>query len=299
LDGWRGSGYNDAARDSKGWAMTYHIPFSSLGLSGPPAQGTVWGLAMQVHDRDDAAGTAIADTVWPTGLNTVSPSSWGQLRYGAAAYTPSTTVQTGSATIRQALNGASVPDGAVGGYSNCGSAAAATNYFPTWGSLNYNGNTDFNVQNEADVSDWPCYSKYFVTFPLNQIPAGKTIVSAQFILHQFGNSGNPDTSWIQIYTVDQPWSPVSLTWNNAPLASENVSQAQVPGLSTMPPWPGTARSFDLSYAVAQAAAAGQSQLMLAVYSPDTNYGSGKYFVSSETGDWNAEGRPTLQVAWGN
>jgi hypothetical protein len=36
-----------------------------------------------------------------------------------------------------------------------------------------------------------------------------------------------------------------------------------------------------------------------LYSADDDYNSGKYFVSSDTGDWNATGRPTLQVVWGN
>jgi hypothetical protein len=296
--GWRGDQGPNSGVDAKGWVITYHIPYSSLGLAGPPPQGSTWGLGLQLHNRDDSSGTPIADQVWPSGLASTNPSTWGQLGFGLPSFTAPGIAQSGSTSIAQGLNGASVPDGAVGGYTNCGAAAASVNYFPTWGSLNYNGNTDFNVQNESDVSDFPCFSKYYVTFPLASIPAGKTILNAQLVLHQFGNSGNPDTSLLQVYTVDQPWSPATLTWNNAPLARENVSQALVGPLSSTPPWPGVARQFDLSYAVAQAYAAHQSTLMLAVYSPDSNYGSGKYFVSSETGDWNAAGRPTLQVSWG-
>jgi hypothetical protein len=296
--GWRGDTGPNSGVDAKGWVVTYHIPYSSLGLTGPPAQNTIWGLGMQVHNRDDAAGTAIADQVWPSGLNATNPTSWGQLNFGLPGYTPPAIQQTGSTTIAHMLNGANVPDGAVGGYADCGGAAASVNYFPTWGSLNYNGKGDFNVQNESDVSDWPCFSKYYITFPLSSVPAGKTILGAQLILHQFGNSETPDTSLDQVYSVDQAWSPATITWNNAPLARENVSQAPVGPLSSTPPWPGVARQFDLSYAVAQAYAAGQSSLMLAIYSPDTNYDSGKYFVSSETGDWNAAGRPTLLITWG-
>jgi hypothetical protein len=295
---WRGNQGPNLGTDAKGWATEYHIPYSSLGLSGPPAQGSVWGLGLQVHNRDDSAGTPIADQVWPTGMNATSPASWGQIKFGLPTYNAPAIAQTGSTSIAKGLGGASVPDSGVGGYSNCGSAAAAGNYFPTWGILNYNGNTDFNVQNESDVSDFPCFSKYYVTFPLSSVPAGKSILTAQLILHQFGNSETPDTSLLEVYTVDQAWSPAAITWNNAPLARENVSRAFVGPLSTVPPWPGVARQFDLSYAVAQAYAAGQSSLMLAIYSPDTNYDSGKYFVSSETGDWNAAGRPTLQITWG-
>ena len=48
--------------------------------------------------------------------------------------------------------------------------------------------------------------------------------------------------------------------------------------------------------VAEAYAAGKSA-NVALYSTDSEYHSGKYFVSSDTGDWNAEGRPTLMVRW--
>jgi hypothetical protein len=54
----------------------------------------------------------------------------------------------------------------------------------------------------------------------------------------------------------------------------------------------------VSGAVAQAYSAGQP-LRLVLYSADDNYHSGKYFVSSDTDDWNAVGRPTLVVQWGN
>ena len=37
---------------------------------------------------------------------------------------------------------------------------------------------------------------------------------------------------------------------------------------------------------------------LALYEADWAYHSGKYFYASDTGDWNAEGRPTLTVTWG-
>jgi hypothetical protein len=50
--------------------------------------------------------------------------------------------------------------------------------------------------------------------------------------------------------------------------------------------------------VAQAYGKGQP-LRLAMYSADSDYHSGKYFTSSETGDWNAEGRPLLTVVWGS
>jgi len=40
-------------------------------------------------------------------------------------------------------------------------------------------------------------------------------------------------------------------------------------------------------------------LRLILYSADSAYHSGKYFVASDTGDWNLEGRPRLDVQWGD
>jgi hypothetical protein len=82
---------------------------------------------------------------------------------------------------------------------------------------------------------------------------------------------------------------------------ENVSRAwadPVTGCGTPSvPWPCFARTWDVSYAVAQAYAAGKP-LRLALYEADSHYHSGKYFTSSNTEDWNAAGRPTLTVTWG-
>jgi hypothetical protein len=40
-------------------------------------------------------------------------------------------------------------------------------------------------------------------------------------------------------------------------------------------------------------------LRLVLYAADGAYHSGKYFTASETGDWNAIGRPTLEVVLGD
>lgn len=81
---------------------------------------------------------------------------------------------------------------------------------------------------------------------------------------------------------------------------ENVSQSWVapippPGFSG---WPGEAYSWDVSLAAAQAYAANQP-LRLAFYEADSAYHSGKYFTSSDAEDWDAEGRPTLLITYGN
>jgi len=69
-------------------------------------------------------------------------------------------------------------------------------------------------------------------------------------------------------------------------------------ISTFPGWPGVARTWDVSGAVADAYQSDQP-LQLALYSTDSSYHSGKYFVSSDEEEWNAEARPTLEVVWGD
>ena len=63
-------------------------------------------------------------------------------------------------------------------------------------------------------------------------------------------------------------------------------------------WPGVERHWDLSGAVAEAYAAGKP-LRLVLYEADMAYHSGKYFATSDTGEWNAQGRPKLKVTWGD
>jgi hypothetical protein len=296
--GWRGDAPNNDV-DDRGWAMEFHIPFSSLGLAGAPAQGTIWGLALAVHDRDGAADTAIPDQTWPETANMTQTNTWGQLAFGLPAYTPASSTSGRIVTIRQGLNGAIVMDAPVGGGTDCG---ANLDYWTQWGPKNYAGVDRFNVQNQDDESDWPCFSKYYVTFPLSSLPAGKVVVTATLTLHQFGNAGEgwtppPISSYIQVLTTDQDWTESTLTWNNAPLARENIAGTWVDPLDSLPPWPGVARHWDIGRAVAEAYAAGQP-LRLVLYSADGAYHSGRYFSASEVGDWDAEGRPTLSIMWG-
>jgi hypothetical protein len=298
--GWRGD-YPNNNIDDKGWAMTYHIPFTSLGLSGAPADQTIWHMALQTHNRDSAAGPAFADKVWPDALNLNSPATWGNIAFGVPVYTPPGAPQTGAATIRNLLNGASVSDAGVGGGMNCG---AGTDYWNNWGDTNesfYNTDrSDFNVQNESDISDYPCFSKTYMVFPMTAIPPGKVILSARLTLHQFGNSQPPDAkpSFIQIMSAQSTWDEKTITWNNAPQVISNVGGGWVDPLPGFPGWPGVVRTLDVSLGAANAYAAG-GPLSLVLYSADDAYHSGKYFVSSNTGDWNAVGRPTLDVTWGN
>ena len=295
--GWRGDAPNTSGPggEDRGWTITFHLPFSSVGLQGPPPAGTVWHLGLVVHDKDSAALPAVSDTFWPETLVRDQPTTWGLLAFGLRSYpavNPPPSAQT--FTIRHKLNGAVSTDAMVGGGSTCGTG----DYFNAWGSLNYAGATTLVVQNQSDVADWPCFSKAYLEFPLSGLPRGKMLVSATLILYQFGGSdpSQAQRSLIQVLTLNEPWSEASITWNNAPLAVENVSQSWVdPIPASGVPWPGVARSWNVSWAVSQAYEAGQAALRLGLYEADAAYHSGKYFTSADTGDWNEIGRPTLQI----
>lgn len=294
--GWRGERLNDDG-DDRGWAMTLRVPFSSLGLSGPPAAGARWRMALALHDRDDAAGAPIAAQTWPPAANLDLPGTWGSLAFGTPAHTPPQVSGRQAFTLRQGLAGAAVPDAAVGGGSTCG---AGLDFWGEWGdSTRDAGRADFNVQNQSDIADWPCFAKYFVTFPLDQLPRGRAVLSATLVLHQFGNAepSQAKPSLIQALVVGDGWDEETLSWNSAPLARENVGSGWVAPLSATAPWPGVRREIDVTRGLVQAYAAGEP-LRLALYSADSDYHSGKYFVTSDTGDWNAVARPTLIVSLG-
>ena len=291
---WRGDAPNNTVED-RGWNITFTIPFSSLGVSGPPLSGTVWRLGMLVHDKDFQNQIALSDKFWPETFNRDQPSSWGEITFGLRSIQtplPPPSVQT--YTIRHRLNGAAVVDAMVGGGSVCGEGM---DFFSQWGDANYAGSSHLVTQNQGDVADWPCFSKIYINFPLDILPPGKMVVSATMTLYQFGNSdpSNAQPSLVQVLTVGDDWNESTITWNNAPLAQENVSQTWVDPLTSTIPWPGAARSWDMTWAVLQAYTASQPRLRLALYEADGAYHSGKYFTSSDTGDWNEAGRPTLVV----
>jgi hypothetical protein len=298
--GWRGDEPNNNG-DDRGWSLRYTIPFSALGVNEPPAPGTVWGMGLVVHDRDDRGGPPLPDQAWPPTLVPTRPTTWGQLFFGMPAYTPPLATPEGTVMVRHGLNGATVTDADVGGSSTCGDAAAP-DFFPTWGNLNYAGRQWLNVQNVGDVADWPCFSRYYVTFPLHDLPSGAAIISATLALHQFGNAGHgldpgPQPSLIQVFTVGQDWNESTLTWNSAPLALENVAAAWVDPFEDPLPPAGVSRQWDVSRAVAEAFVAGQP-LRLALYSADYALHGGKYFRTSDFEEYGQKDRPTLIVTWG-
>ena len=299
--GWRGHGFNGGGAEDAGWSMTYHIPFSSLKVSAP-AQGTVWKLGVRIHNRDDAANTRIPDTWWPQVAGSTNPSSWGLLHFGVPVYQAPKPGSTIVYSVRNKLNNQVVTDGMVGGALGCGSFLGdINNRWKLWGSQSYPGAIHVNIMNEADISDWDCFSKFYVTFPLSALPKGKAMVNAKITLYEYANAGvqgQPNPSYIQVGVINQGWNPATLSWNSAPLLHENLNSILVPTKSKpVIPWPGLAITWDVSRAVAQAYAAGQP-LWLVLYDTDNQYNSGKYFTSSSVGDWDATGRPTLKVTLG-
>ncbi|MDW8214950.1 MAG: hypothetical protein RMJ55_15440 [Roseiflexaceae bacterium] len=88
LPGWRGNALNDNSDSDRGWAMEFTIPFSSLGLSSAPPDGTSWRMAVVVHDRDTRAGPPIGDQFWPPQGLLDAPGCWGFLSFGLPVYQP-------------------------------------------------------------------------------------------------------------------------------------------------------------------------------------------------------------------
>ena len=297
--GWRGNAPNDNIED-RGWVITFHIPFSSLGLSGPPPAGTVWRLGVQIHDKDLGTQPAVAGAAWPEAFTRDQPATWGQLAFGSRV-NPTNAIPPSARTytIRHKYNGMSVKDAMVGGGATCGSGLV--NIFAQWGATNYAQSTTLVTQNQSDVADWPCFSKVYVDFPLDSLPPDRAVVGAMLTVYQFGGSDPTaaQRSLVQVMTVADPWDESAITWNSAPLAAENVGEAWVDPILSMLPWPGAARTWNITWAVSQAYESGQPVLRLVLYEADAAYHSGKYFTSSDTGDWNEIGRPTLQVTLGD
>lgn len=157
----------------------------------------------------------------------------------------------------------------------------------------------FNVQNVEAISEWPCFSKAFVTFPLTSVPSDKTVISATLTLYHSGNPGPaPEPAFVQVHTVGDDWNENTVTWNNAPLARENLGGVSIPSVQTAPSYPGIPYTWDVSRAVAEAYSANQP-VRLALYSSHGPFHGGRYFHSSDVEDYNAQGRPTLVVAWGS
>ncbi len=301
--GWRGTAMNDPD-DDRGWNIAFKIPFSSLGISQQPQENTIWRLAITGHDRDYLEGDLVPSQNWPAAFNPDQATNWGNISFGLL---PGGTIagnSQGSIIIREGLNGITVPDASPGGFTVCGEQL---NFWTEWGEKIYTPTDNYtaNIQNQRDIADWPCYSKYFLAFPISSIPANTTILSAKLKLHLYGNSGKwddpvfqPYRSLIQVSRSGGGWNENSLNWNNAPGLLENISQTWVEPIVTFSGWPGVPYEWDVATALRKAILNNEETLYLALYSADGAYHSGKYFSTSEADDWNAVARPTLIINYG-
>jgi hypothetical protein len=286
---WRGLSPNDNGND-KGWFATFVIPFSSLDLDGSPTKGKAGRLGVIVHDRDDASGTPIPDKSWPEEMQPDNPATWGEMAFGMRHYVRPALYPSHAVTIRHGLDGATVTDAHVGGHGNCGSGL---DHWSEWGAANYAGYSQITIQNQWDISDYPCFSKYYVTFPLESLPPDLVILSATLTLNLIGNAGGgewglPPDSYIQVLSIGKTWDESFITWNNAPLATENHGGTWVQPVQTGSAGP---YQWDVALPVAEAYRTGQP-LRLALYSADGERHTGKYFWSSDAG---SEVRPMLTI----
>lgn len=280
-----------------GWWSYIHLPWSALGLAGPPSEGTVWGLGAILYDRDDLppAG-AVEPQTWPENLDPNRPATWAEMHFGLATFAPPQAVVEGTTAIRRGLGQSSVEDSWVGGGGNCTGGHEGDPEHDNYG-------TDGNlfVENQELIADFPCFSKSFLRFHLDPVPAGKVVISATLSLYHWSNArwdlAQPSLIWL--LTVDEDWEENTVTWNNAPMAQENLSATWVDVITPAnnPGWPGVRYDWDATKAVAEAYAAGEP-VNIAMYTADTNFHSSKYLTSSDTGDWNEAGRPVLTVMWG-
>ena len=282
---------------SFGWWTFLHLPWEALGQTEAPAPGTVLGLGVILYDRDDRppAG-AVAPQTWPENLDPDRPDTWAEMHLGMSGYMSPAAVEEGTTVIRRGLEQSVVEDSWIGGGGNCTGGHEGDPEHD-----NYGTDTDLFVENQERIADFPCFSKSFLRFYLDPVPEDKVIISATLSLHHWSNArwdlAQPSLIWL--LTVDGDWEEHTLTWNNAPLARENLSTTWVDVITpdNNPGWPGVRYDWDATQAVAEAYAAG-GPVNIAMYTADTNIHSSKYLTSSDTGDWNEEGRPKLTVVWG-
>lgn len=182
----------------------------------------------------------------------------------------------------------------MGGGGTCGSGHEGGT------ETNHGDDASLYLGSEIQPTHFPCFNKSYLRFSLGSIPPGKVILSATLTLHHWGGASfdpfyTPSFVWLS--SVIDPWNELTIHWNNAPLAQENYSMTRIPPKTTQLKWPGDPYNWDATQAVAEAYATGQP-VSFALYDSTTGRDSSKYLTSSETGDWNVEGRPRLTVVWG-
>lgn len=261
------------SNDCKGWSADALFAWSDFG--GKPAIGASWPFKVMVTDLDQNSVTSTA--AWP-------PSGSGVLRWGLPNYAGGSTTGAQQAVI--ALSA----DSMVGGGTDCGTQDAPS-YFPTWGNRNWGSALTANVQAQWDLADWPCFSKYYATWPVTSIPAGAQIVSATLEMRHFGNPGyqigDTGDTLMQLSEVTNSWGEQSITWDTAPVPVENIARTMVHPLPTTcvtPGFycsPGILYSWDVTQIVRRAQASGRTWASIVMYTGAGQYHSGKYFSSRE------------------
>jgi hypothetical protein len=289
---------NNGSNIDYGWTGGFLIPWEALGLSGPPTEGTVWGLGVQLFDRDDPTPSGLlTPEIWPENFNQTNPSTWAELHFGDADYQPENVPMTGSTTIRATSETDNrVEDAWMGGGGLCGGGHNGGS------EVNHGDAPDLFVGTETAETHFPCYNKSYLRFSLDDVPENKTILSATMTLHLWGNADQnlAQPSWVHLFSVKDNWNEMTIHWNNAPLAFENVDAVWMNPYSQPGniQWPGDPYTWDATQAVAEAYEVDQP-VSFAIYGSDTEQHSSKYLTSSETGDWNVAGRPRLIVTWGD
>jgi uncharacterized repeat protein (TIGR01451 family) len=297
---WSDKGPNDNSGNlDYGWESFFSIPWSTLGLSGPPANASLWGLGVRLFDRDASAESGILPVeFWPESFNANNPSTWGELHFGYASYQPPPAVQEGTTIIRRSTytDTATVVDSYMGGGGWCASGHEGGT------EVNHGADERLFVGTETAPTHFPCFNKSYLRFSLGNIPPGKVILSATLSIYLWGNAGAPgeaQRSWVHLFSVKDSWNEMTIHWNNAPLAQENIAATWMyPYSKSTITWPGDEYQWDATKAVAEAYATG-SPVSLAIYGADTDQHSSKYLTSSDVEDWNTNGRPRLTVVWGS
>jgi hypothetical protein len=110
---WRGDQGPNSNTDSKGWVADIFIPFSSFGSPEAPSLYTIWGLAVAVHDSDDAAGDIRMTKTWPETTLPDNPATWGEMSFGWKPVSRPKALPTGSTIIQHGFNNIIVRDGEV------------------------------------------------------------------------------------------------------------------------------------------------------------------------------------------
>ena len=277
-----------------GWIMASTIPWSALGLAGPPTEGTVWGMGVLMYDQDNAPGPVLQAN-WPETFSANDPGTWGEVHLGLAQYQRPPAVPRGSTMICAASETDNVVEDAwMGGGGLCNAGHEGH------GEDNHGDAAELFVGSEAEPTHFPCFNKSYLRFALNSVPAGKVIISATLTLHHWGGADVTanTSSYVWLSSVVDPWQEMTIHWNNAPLAQENLSMTRIPTKTTPLVWPGDPYTWDATQAVAEAYQTGQP-VSFAMYDSTTGRDSSKYLTASEAGDWDVEGRPRLDVAWGD